>query len=170
MDYSPEAIRQAQNRTAAKRERLSFSIGDMNRLDFPAASFDSLIANDTLYFSDLDDTIGRLKTMVQPGGQMLVYYSEILWNEADDRGRLLPEGTPLGRALGRHNLAFQTWDFTQAELERSRLAQEAALNLRAQYEAEGNGFIYENRIQEAEGNQRFIAAGRMSRYLYHVRR
>ena len=153
----------------AWRARLTFAVGDMNHLDFPPESFDTAIATDTLYFGDLVATIGRLKTILTPGGQLLAYYGHILWHEDDDRATLHPDRTPLGEALRANGLVYTAQDFTQAEAARSRLSLETCHEMQAAFEAEGNAFIWENRRIEAEGNLGFITSGRMTRYLYHAR-
>jgi ubiquinone/menaquinone biosynthesis C-methylase UbiE len=52
VNFLPEAIRRALERTAAKRLRLAFCEGDIRELDFPASSFNALVAIDTLYFTE----------------------------------------------------------------------------------------------------------------------
>lgn len=166
IDTMPEAIRQAQTRTAGKP--ITYEVADMSALDFPPATFDTIIALDALYFTDLDATIAGLKPLLSPGGQMLIYYNLILWNEADDRTTLLPHETPLGGALRHHVLVFTTQDYLREEYERSKLSKQVAESLKSAFADEGNLFLYENRIIEADGNIGFIDAGRMCRYLYHV--
>jgi ubiquinone/menaquinone biosynthesis C-methylase UbiE len=168
IDYIPEAIRQAQERTQKKRERLTFSVGDMNHLFFAANSFDTIVAVDTLYFGDQEDAIGQLKTLLRPGGQIVTFYGVILWNETDDKTTLLPDRTPLADALKKHQFTFQTWDFTRAEYERSQLIRQIAGEFKPAFEAEGNMFLYENRMMEAEGNVKFFESGRTCRYLYRA--
>ena len=55
IDNAPEAIHQAQVRTAGKD--LIFRVMDMAQLDFPPASFDVVIAIDTLYFTPLEQLL-----------------------------------------------------------------------------------------------------------------
>lgn len=169
VDYIPTAIEQANDRTREKRGRLTFTVGDINTLDFPPATFSAVIAIDTLYFSDLNDTIGRLKLMLKPGGQIGAYYTLMLWNEDDDTTTLQPDRTPLATALTRHGLTFQTWDYTRAEYDRSRLIQKIAPEFQPRFAAEDNLFLFENRMIEANGNAGFYEAGRLCRYLYQVR-
>ncbi|MFN8372763.1 MAG: class I SAM-dependent methyltransferase [Anaerolineae bacterium] len=169
IDYAAEAIEQAQARTASKRERLSFAAGDMNTVELPALAYDAIIALDTLYFGDLEALIRRLLGALKAGGQLLAFYTLILWNEQDDRQTLLPERTPLGEVLTKLGCNFQTWDYARAEYERSQVSLAVAAELKAAFEAEGHLFLWENRQQEGEGSVRFYEQGRFSRYLYQVR-
>lgn len=168
IDYVPDAIAQALARTAAHGDRLTFQVADMNALDLPPASFDVIVASDTLYYGDLHALLGRLKAALRPGGQMLIFYTHILWNEGDDRAGLLPEGTPLGQALRAHGLCFEAWDYTRQEYERALVSRAALADLRAAFEAEGNAFLADNRTVETEGTIRFYESGRISRTLYRV--
>jgi hypothetical protein len=51
LEYAPEAVKIAQDRTTEKRDRLSFVQGDMNALDLEPNSFDAVISLDTLYWA-----------------------------------------------------------------------------------------------------------------------
>jgi SAM-dependent methyltransferase len=168
IDNNAEAIQQALERTAHKRDRLTFERGDIYHLDLPAGTFDTVIAVDTLYFGDNDSLIGQLKNVLKPGGQIAAYYLTIVWDENGDTSVIQPDKTDLGRVLALHDLPYRTWDFTQAEHARSQVSLQVAAELKADFEAEGNLFLYENRMIEGEGNIRFIETGRASRYLYHV--
>ncbi len=47
IDLARDTIERAQTRTADKRERLTFKVGDMDDLAFPRNSFDTIISIDT---------------------------------------------------------------------------------------------------------------------------
>ncbi len=168
VDYMSIAIRQAAERTRSKRDRLTYAVGDMNWLLFSSGTFDTIIGIDALYFGDTDALIRRLRNMLLPGSQIITYYNQMLWDEHADRQRILPDQNDLGRVLVRRGLPFQAWDFTQAELERSKRSLAVLAGLKADFEAENNLFLYENRRVEAETNARFIAEGRFSRHLYRI--
>lgn len=168
IDYIPAAIQVAQERTHAKRDRLSFSVGDIYKLDMPPRSFDMLIAIDTLYFGDMQTVIGTLKHLLVAGGQMAIYYFTILFDDTADRTTVQRDKTELAQALAQHRLPYRTWDFTQAEYERAQTALQVLEDVKPLFEAEGNGFLYKNRMMESGGSIRFIDEGRASRYLYHV--
>jgi SAM-dependent methyltransferase len=169
IDYIPEAIDGAQERTSHKRHRLTFSIANMDHLDFPPETFDAILAVDTLYMpNDLADTVRQMKTILKPDGQMAIFYSHALWeNPAYTAETLRPDKTPLAEALKVNALKFQTWDYTQADYQHALKKRQVAEELKAAFEAEGNLFLYENKIG-VSGIAGFIEAGTHVRYLYHV--
>jgi ubiquinone/menaquinone biosynthesis C-methylase UbiE len=173
LDYIPGAIRQATERTAAKRGRLAFREGDINALDLPDQAFDLIISIDSLYFSsDYSRTIRQLVSALRPGGQMVIYFAHGrvgIPKEEFPVETIQPDRTPLADALKANKLHFQTWDYTQDDY---RLAQQrirVLTELRPQFEAEDILFIYENRMGDSLGISQFIEEGMHARYLYHVR-
>ena len=76
LDYVPDAIRQACERTRAKADRLDFVVGDINALVLPPAAFDVIVSIDTIYFSDdYSTTIAALAQALRPGGRLAFLYS-----------------------------------------------------------------------------------------------
>jgi ubiquinone/menaquinone biosynthesis C-methylase UbiE len=171
LDYVPEAVRQAKERTAAKHERLSFIVGDINALDLRAGAYETIICIDSIYFSDdYNRTIGQLRAALRPRGQLAFLYSygREPWVPIEEfrADRLAPECTPLAVALAANGLAFRTWDFSADEY---RLAQDRLQilpELRARFEEEEILFIYENRLGEAQGISQAYEEGLQRRYLY----
>ena len=67
IDYCPDAVAQALERTAPKRQRLDFAVQNLDTLDFPEGSFDALVAIDTLYMpNDLDATLRKMAALLRP--------------------------------------------------------------------------------------------------------
>lgn len=173
LDYIPDAIRQAQERTAAKADRLAFFVGDINRLDLPAGSYDAIVSIDTLYFSeDYAATLRALKTALRPGGQMAILFSHGRepWapKEQFSQETTLPDRTPLAIALKENGLAYRTRDLTRQDYELAQRRKQVLAELKPQFEAEGALFIYENRMGDANGISQAIEDGLHARYLYHV--
>ncbi len=174
LDYIPEAIRQAQTRTAAKADRLSFQVGDINALDLPDGFYDAIISIDTLYFSaDYTLTIRQLAQALKPGGQMLIFFAHGRepWVPKDEfpAASILPDRTPLAEALKANGLTFRATDFTPDEFRLAQRRKQVLAELRPRFEAEDIMFIYENRMGDSEGISQAIEEGLHARYLYHVR-
>ena len=171
IDNVAEAIRQAGLRACAG-SRLSFTVMDIAALGFAPASFSAVIAIDTLYFTDLSQTIGDLRRILRPAGQVLAYYSYGVDPEHPratfDRATLPADKTPLACALAQHGFSWTAWDVTAADYAHARLKLQVAEELRAALAAEGNLFLYENRAGEARGVMSAIADGLHARYLYRA--
>jgi cyclopropane fatty-acyl-phospholipid synthase-like methyltransferase len=174
LDYIPQAIEQARQRTAAKAERLDFIVGDINHLDLPPATFDLILSADTIYFSeDYAATLAALKTALKPGGQMAIFFSygREPWVPLDQfpKERLPADQTPLAAALNANGLSFQTWNLTSQDYAQALRRRAALDELKPRFEAENTLFIYENRLGDSEGIRQAIEDGLHARYLYLVR-
>ncbi len=173
MDYIPLAIRHAQDRSIAKADRLAFLVGDLNQLELPPHTFDVVVSIDSIYFSnDYITTISALKSALRENGQMAFFYSlgrEPWVPMGSFQKETLPPGqTPLAQALIANHLAFHTWDLTSQDYELAKRRKAVLSELKPQFESEGNLFIYENRLGDAEGITQAIEEGLHARYLYHV--
>jgi SAM-dependent methyltransferase len=167
IDVSGEGIRQAQERTHHKRERLSFRVGNMDGLGFPARAFDAIISIDTLYFGDLQKVVRQAVSMLKPGGQMGVFYTQWI-GEDDPKEKLEPDKTNLAAILKEHGLGFRTWDFSRDEDDHWQKKIDALEALQADFEAEGNRWLYDFRLHEALHHVEYRDSERRSRHLYHV--
>ena len=171
LDYVPDAIRQACTRTRAKAEQLDFVVGDINALALPRAAYDVIVSIDTIYFSeDYTATIGALAQALRPGGRLAFLYSHGRepWVPIDEFDTAtLPAGhTPLAQALTANGFSFTHIDFSADDLRLAIRRQEVLADLRNQFEAEGNLFIYENRLGDAAGIRQACEEGLQRRYLY----
>ena len=173
LDYIPQAIEQARQRTRAKAGRLDFIVGDINRLDLPLSAFNVIISIDSIYFSDdYPHTIRELAAALRPNGQMAFLYTQGRepWVPVDqfDKESILPDKTPLARALQANGLAYHTQDLTRQDYALAQRRKQVLPELKAQFEAEGALFIYNNRLGDANGVFQAIEEGLHARYLYHV--
>jgi SAM-dependent methyltransferase len=174
VDDVPFAVEQALDRTTARRDRLVFVTEDLNALDLPAGELEAVVSIDTLHLADdLGDVVDRLRTALARGGRMVALYSygwrPLAPREGFDALSLAPERTPLGRALVANGLPFTTRDLTVVDLQMARLREEVLTELAPRFEAEGLGFVLENRLGDARVVQAAIEAGLHRRYLYRVR-
>lgn len=168
IDFSSEAIEFARKRTRKKRNRLSFQVMDMDEITFPSNSFDTIISIDTLYFvSDLHKTMNAIRDSLQEQGQMGIFYSSKN-SVVESKELLLPKNTVVAKSLAKCGLQFETWDFTAEEKELWVKCGNIANQLKDQFVAEGNLFIYEDLISEATRELNFFDMERKRRYLYHA--
>jgi cyclopropane fatty-acyl-phospholipid synthase-like methyltransferase len=173
LDYIPNAISLAVQRTAAKSDRLAFIVRDINQLELPRSAFDVILLIDSLYFSqDYAATLRALKAALRPVGQMGIFYSygREPWVLKDEfpKEKLPPDKTPLAEALAANDLIYLTFNLTQQDYELARRRKEVLLELKPQFEAEGILFVFENRLGDAEGVAQAVEEGLHARYLYHV--
>jgi 2-polyprenyl-3-methyl-5-hydroxy-6-metoxy-1,4-benzoquinol methylase len=170
IDLAEPCVERARERTRDKADRLIFLIANINEIDLPAESFDTVISVDTLYFAkDLPRTIGQLKTLLKRNGQMGLFFSEVVTEIGGSRERLAPDQTKLARALGANGLSFTAHDLTASNLAFWRRSQAIIAEMKPEFEAEGNKDLCEGRILEGDSVLALAIAGRMSRYLYHAR-
>ncbi len=171
IDYSPEAIQQARERTPLKHDRLSFQVGNMDDLDFQPHSFDTMISIDTLYMpTDLDRTLRTMVALLKPGGQMAIYYSQMIWDKPDDRQSLQSDHTPLALTLKRQGLSFRTWDYSEQNYHHMQKKRQIGEAMRSDFAAEGHLALYDYIITESESSTAPYnpETCQASRYLYHV--
>ncbi len=169
LEYAPEAVKVAQDRTTDKQDHLSFVQGDMNALDLEPNSFDAVMSLDTLYWAvDLQATMAKLVEAVKPGGQICVFMMQGPWDD-DPPGQVLAEETELGQALAALGLRFEAHDYTAKNVAFWQRNYQAAVDLLDMFESEDNGFIAQGLIKEAE--EEFLPAikvDKMTRYLYQI--
>ena len=170
IDFIERAILDAQARTEARRDRLAFRVMDMSRLDFPPASFDVVISIDTLYFGDIYETLRPIIPLLRPGGRLAAFFDQSCGPdkplESYPRELILSDGTELAQALQRLGLPYQSWDYTEQMLAHLRRRRPVLQELQAQFEAEGNRFLYDSHLGEANGIERAYVNGAGRRYLY----
>jgi len=172
VDISPVGIRQARAHTKEKRDRLTFQVGNIQRLDLDANSFDRVLLVDTLYFCSARAVIEQVKRLVAPGGRAGILFSQWI---PPDKGRgsasktqLRPEGTLLARALRASGLTFWTWDFCAQEIAHWTHKLDVLVKLGPAFEAEDKLWLYEYRLDETKSHTRTLGRHTRSRYLYYV--
>ncbi|MHA2247104.1 MAG: class I SAM-dependent methyltransferase [Candidatus Hodarchaeales archaeon] len=168
IDIATDAIKYAQERTREKKDRLEFRVGDINDLDLPQANRDTVFGIAALHYSDdLNSTISQMKSILNPNGQM-GFFTFQYCSKADSPEILQPKNTLLAHTLKKNDLSFQTWDFTDKEIEIRRKQIHFARELMEEYRQEGNLDLCEDRIEECEIDLPRLETGKKRRYLYHV--
>ena len=169
LDYSDSAIAAAQARTEAKRDRLRFEVQNFNNLEPRPGAFDAILSLDTLYWaSDLKAVLGALAGSLSPDGRMALFMNHHI-DQNEPAEQLAADKSDLGKAVAALGLNAQVVDFSAnigAFWERNY---SAALTLKAQFEAEGNGFVAESLIRESEEDYLpDVHEGRIARYLFLI--
>jgi len=164
IDISEPSIRRALELAQASPDRLTFNVGTMDALDFPPASFDAVIAIESLYFpKDLAGAVSQFKTVLRSGGQMALFYTHI----ADAPGGAVgPGDTKLATALRTSEIEFDAHDLSDSDRRFWQRSKQAAEELRADFQAEGNDDL--THLGETNAVLDLIRQGRHARYLYHV--
>jgi SAM-dependent methyltransferase len=168
-DYSESAVAASEARTASKRDRLSFRAANFNTMTAEPGTYDAILSLDTLYWaSDLEAVLGVLADSLAPGGRMALFMNHHV-DPGEPAERLEAARSDLGRAVAARGLSARVLDFSAnigAFWERNYAA---AVALKDQFEAEGNGFIAESLIRESEEDYLpDIHEGRIARYLFLI--
>ena len=169
IDYSSSAIAAANARTTDKRGRLSFKTENFNTMQPSVGAYDAILSMDTLYWAaDLTSVIDVLANSLASGGRMALFMNHDV-SVGDQAIELQSDKSALGRAIESLDLTARVFDFTAnlgAFWERNYAA---ALALKEQFKAEGNGFIAESLIRESEEDfLPQIHQGSFARYLYVI--
>ena len=72
LDASGEMVEAARRRLPEAQERLV--VGEIERLPFPDASFDLVVATGVLEYADVDAALAELARVLRPGGRAIVSY------------------------------------------------------------------------------------------------
>jgi ubiquinone/menaquinone biosynthesis C-methylase UbiE len=171
MDYCPEAVEIANARTETKQERLSYQVGNLDHLDYPEDFFDFVLSVDSLYMPNhLEETLHKMTRLLKPIGQMLVFYTQKIWGTGADRDKLLPEKTPLGEALHRIGLSFETRNYSRQTYQLMQQKRKIGEAMKPMFENEGNDLFYKFIFNESEGSLAPYNPDNctFSRYLYSI--
>jgi ubiquinone/menaquinone biosynthesis C-methylase UbiE len=170
LDFASQLIKTAQERTADRKSRLTFVVGNMDELTFEEGSFDAIISIDTLYFVyNIDTTIKELRRLLKPETGRLAIFSDQNVDPDESRDILLPENTKVGKALRNNGLTYQAVDFTANSKQIWIREIQAAEELKELFIKEGNTDIYEDRAKDAKQTLESIESGRYVRYFYLAR-
>ena len=170
VDYSALAVSVAMERTDSKRSMMTFLEADLNTLDLPPRSFDAAISIDSIYWvSNVLNSIERIISTLKPGGQFAILVVQLL-EYCDRPDEMEIDNTPVARALETLGLDYQAFDETENFREFWPRVKSAASDLQDDFTREGNGFICEQLMREADAEfLPALKANELRRYLYQVR-
>lgn len=171
VDYIPEAVDLARQRTHDKRDRLDFWHGNLDHLEKLDGQWDTLVSVDTLYMpNDLPQTLSAMRSLLRSGGQMLIFYSHFLFQPGESRDHLKPEGNALGAALAEMGFSYEAKDFSEATHHLMRRKHRLALEMQSEFEAENSQFLLDFILRESDGGESPFdpEMNIYSRYMYRV--
>jgi ubiquinone/menaquinone biosynthesis C-methylase UbiE len=170
VDFASAAIERARSRTASRSERLSFQEADMDQLELPDGSFDTIIEIDSLPFADdLEATLSGLRRILASGGQLALLHSQMIPGGPE---AATPEAgsTRVAELLGKLGLAWEAWGYTENEKAWWLELQQGAEELKSGFEQEGNQDLYVDLVSQAERILGFFESHRRCRFLFHARK
>lgn len=133
IDYMPEAIALAKRRTASKRDRLCFRVGNIEFLDLGGKRFDVILSIDSIFFGkDLTGTLAGLKGLLKPGGEMVIFCGE-----------------DLSTALEQNQLHCAVYDRSREHHRHLQLKRTVGAGLRNDFETEGTRFLWDSIMAES---------------------
>lgn len=156
-DIAKRAIEIAQQRTAHKADRVGFCWADIEhgQGDIPQGPFDRVIAIDSFFFvNDQRRMFDLLYNYLGPDGRLAIFDICPPDTYADE--------TELGCLLEELKLSYCVLDLSAENTRHWQLKKQVLLDLESRFYAEGNDFLYKNRITECYGMEAY------HRYLYIV--
>ncbi len=167
IDYSDTAVEVANSRTTDKRDTLRFHKGNLNTLEVPENSYDAAYSVDSIYWvADATDAIRRITRGIRPGGKFAVIIA-LIADYCESPEELEMHGTFVADAFKNLSIEYEGYDYTDEFRDWWPRIKENALALRDEYEREGNAFIADVYIKEADTEfLPAIEAGDIRKYLY----
>ena len=167
IDLSATAIETASARTKGKGDLLEFREGNLNALELPDDFFDAAYSIDSFYWAtDPAESVRSIARSIKVGGKLAILIVHIL-EYCEHPDELEMHGTYVAEAFRDLKIDYQAFDFTADFRSFWPRVKEAAVAFRDEYEREGNAFIVDNYIREADAEfLPAIEAGEIRRYLY----
>lgn len=113
-DYSENAIQDATERTAFKKDYFHFETGSIGNINYKPEMFDTIISVDTMYFANnLSGFVQQIHNWLKPNGIFLCFYGE---------GHLKPKSkdqynTELAEAFDELKISYEVLDYNEEHYE-----------------------------------------------------
>jgi len=168
LDFSPKAIEIAQKRISSLQKLLTFQEGDLDELDFPSETFDTIIDIDSIIFGkDLDAIIDKLLEILKPEGQLILFYNQMA-RSGGAQDALEPEKSRLAVIMEKNSLDYRFWSFTEQMISLLGRMQDVLEELREDFIKEDAYSLYFSLIIKYDHFQKFFLNNQASRYLYQI--
>ena len=158
IDYVLEAIETARKCTTFNSHRLTFQIGSIENPIESGELFDLVLSIDSMYFSDADILLTAWKKLLNPDGQMVIFYLSL-------------DGSDISAVLRKHGLSCDVYNLSSEHWTHMQQKHVMAKEMKEKFESEGNLFVWENLMMESVSDQFHYDPDKtpMRRYLYTVK-
>lgn len=148
--------------------KISYIEGDIDNLSLYNIKPKITFAIDSFYFSsDLNGLVRMLKSI--KNNRLYVFYSQYIFEQLKkDKSLLHFDNTRIACIFQENNLQYRVVDYSTNEHSLYDKALKILPKYKDAFEAEGNGFIYENKLKENIAGKDMYDKGLSSRYLYIV--
>jgi cyclopropane fatty-acyl-phospholipid synthase-like methyltransferase len=166
VDNSNHAIEYAKkNRFESRLNKIRFIEKDMQDLHYEGELFSAIISIDTHYFiDDFLNWIPKYLVLIKDTGQFAIFSDEGMGLKDFDETNTRVNDTIIGKYLTENGLAFKGVELYKENRDHWNTKYKTLLQMKQDFFNEGNEFLYNNRMGEAE-NESKIKGGR---YLYIV--
>ena len=152
------------------RDRVDFVEANLNRLELEPGAYDAAVMIDSVYWlADTDEGLAQILKLLKPGGQLIILIAHMsLFCESPEELEI--DKNFVSMSLDRLDVEYSSHDLTTSFVDFWRRIRQALGDLHEEFVAEGNEFIYQSLLEEAETE--FLPAienGDLRRYLYHIR-
>lgn len=157
IDIADQAIELANARTQDKRARLRFYAGNLEQQPgiLRGEKFDGVYAMDSIFFArDQRRVLEIFATHLNANATLGIFYHCPPNVSADE--------TPFAQAVQSLRWSYVTRDLSEPNAQHWKIKKQTLLELEPLFRAEGNLFLYKNRLAECDGLENF------HRYLYLV--
>jgi 2-polyprenyl-3-methyl-5-hydroxy-6-metoxy-1,4-benzoquinol methylase len=157
IDIADGAIRLAQERTLAKRNRMNFYWADVEKSKGYCSDmkFDCILAIDSIFFGNQEVILRWLAQRLAPNGQMAVFYF--------CPSSIAAQHTQLAKAMEAIGLVYKFKDLTARNAEHCARKEKVLRQLEDMFREEGNDFLFKNRMAECTKTM-----SESHRYLYII--
>jgi cyclopropane fatty-acyl-phospholipid synthase-like methyltransferase len=165
IDNSNHAIEYAKNRFESRLNKIRFIEKEMQDLHYEGKLFSAIISIDTHYFiEDFLNWIPKYLALIQDNGQFAIFSDEGMGLKDYDETNTRVTETIIGKYLTGNGLAFEGVELYNENRDHWNIKYKTLLEMKQDFLNEGNEFLYNNRMGEAENE----STKKGGRYLYIV--
>ncbi|MBN1329721.1 MAG: class I SAM-dependent methyltransferase [Candidatus Heimdallarchaeota archaeon] len=169
IDISDKAIEWAKEHTKIS-DKLSFKVMDINELDFPANTFDVIIALDVLYWvDDQASAMKKIKEILKPNGRLGIFYVQFK-TPTDTTDSLSVDDTKVVKLLKQLDFKYDVLDVSEIAFEMWKEQLIIGQEMRPIFEQEGNVDIIDERLADGKNVVARFEKNEQKRYFIYAQK